>query len=277
MAGVRDDVELRAADPPRPLAARGGAGSSASRSPQTISVGHSISVSWSHQASLQLRRAAVNAGLEAGVGRGRQRHVDEVGGERRRDRRRVYLSASLRSRGREAIGLPEPRRQRRAEFGAAHHRDRLEALGARGDHAGGVDQHEALHERRRAQRELGGHPAAQRAAGDDDLVEPEPLAEALDRARVAGDRDAVRAGRGRAEAGQVDGDHAVRRAPPTAASRATPSSCRRARGAAAPAARPRPALRTRAGRGRHRPCGSARPRRARARRLGQRVVAHAIA
>ncbi len=116
----------------------------------------------------------------------------------------MYFNAILRSRGREATAL-----RKRGASGAPNSAPRIIEIDLKRSPRVGTMPAASISTRPftsdgRAQRQLGGHPAAQRAARDDDFVEPEPLAEALDRARVAGDRDAVRAGRGRAEAGQVD-------------------------------------------------------------------------
>ena len=260
MAGARDHVELRAADPPRPLAPVADRQQRVALAPDD----HRRALDLGQLVAPGVAPAAPRGGerrAEAGIRRGRQRHVDEVGGERRPGRRRCTSARAC-----AAAGARRRPRGSAAPAARPSSAPRIIEIALRrsarvGTMPAASISTRPLHQRRRAQRQLGRHPAAQRAAGDDHLVEPEPLAEALDRARVAGDRDPVRAGRGGAEAGQVDGDHAVRRAPARAASPATPSSCRRARAATAPAGRPRRARRRRAGRGRRRPCRPSSPRR----------------
>ena len=112
-------------------------------------------------------------------------------------------------------------------------------------------RHEPLHALREADRHLGGHEAAHRVADHDARAEVELLAERVDLARVARDRDLLRRHLGVAEARQVHARCSGASARSTAGSRASSASCRTGRGRTR-SARPR--------RRRGRRSSSARPR-----------------
>ena len=73
----------------------------------------------------------------------------------------------------------------------------------------GRDQHEPLHALGEADRHLGGDRAAHRVADDGHRIELEQVAHALERRRVAVDRDRLGRQLRAAESRQVDGDHAA--------------------------------------------------------------------
>ena len=81
--------------------------------------------------------------------------------------------------------------------------DRLDAQ------AGRRDEHEPLDALRVLDRQLGADEAAHRVADDPRLVDVELLHQLVDRVGVAADRDLLGGHLGLAEAGQVDGDHAM--------------------------------------------------------------------
>ena len=78
-----------------------------------------------------------------------------------------------------------------------------------GGDAGGRDEHQALDALGKGDRELGRDEAAHRVADDRRRVDPELVEQAVEHARVAGDRDLLGGHRRVPEAGQVDRDHAV--------------------------------------------------------------------
>ena len=188
-------------------------------------------------------------GAEAGIGCGWQRHVDQV----RREPGGIghgVLERELAQPRARGHGGAEPRRERRPELGPAHHRHRLEALGARGHHAGRVHEDQAAHP-------LRAHAARARPRPSRPASCPRGRSR-----RVRGDRRSARscarspgsrcrpspAPRPRSPAGRRPAPAAGATA--RAASPATPSSCHRARAGAGRAGRPHRDRRTRGDRDR---------------------------